>query len=142
MAQAFISYASDDATFADLTKMKLKETCIDVWLDHGSLRPGGECRNAIDNGISSSDTMIVIITPQSCQSPYVTYEWGFALGSGKKVIPLLLKDSEIHPRLADLQYLYFRNQRAGPWDDLFREINTKKVGRQNDDNETKSRRNL
>src|SRR5436190_23934664 len=33
---------------------------------------------------------------------------------GIKVIPLLLEECEIHPRLAVVQYLDFRNQRTGP----------------------------
>jgi CheY-like chemotaxis protein len=63
-----------------------------------------------------------MVTPQSCESPYVTYEWAFALGKGIRVIPLLLEDCDIHPRLAVLQYLDFRNQRKGPWEELAKEI--------------------
>ena len=72
----------------DLTKMKLKEAGISVWLDHGELRGGEEWRDSIDRGISNSHVMLVVLTPKSCESPYVTYEWGFALGKGKKVIPI------------------------------------------------------
>ncbi len=124
MAEVFISYASKDAIFADLTKMKLKEAGIRVWLDHGELRGGEEWRDSIDNGIASADVMLIILTPKSCDSPYVTYEWGFALGQGKKVIPILLEDATIHPRLEVLQYLDFRDPRSGPWNELFDEIKT------------------
>lgn len=86
MPQAFISYESSDANFADLLKLKLKDAGIDVWLDHGALRAGEEWRNAIDAGISSSEALLVVITPRSCKSPYVTYEWSFALGKGIRVI--------------------------------------------------------
>ncbi len=122
MAQVFISYASKDAIFADLTKMKLKEAGIRVWLDHGNLRGGDEWRDAIDQGIATSDVMLVVLTPSSCESSYVTYEWGFALGMRKKVIPILLEDANIHPRLEVLQYLDFRDPRSGPWNDLAKEI--------------------
>ena len=122
MAQAFMSYASKDALFADLARMKLKEAGVQVWIDHGALRAGEEWRRAIDEGISSSDVLLVMITPQSCESPYVTFEWAFALGKGIKVIPLLLEDADIHPRLAVLQYLDFRNHRTGPWEELIQEI--------------------
>ncbi len=62
MAKVFISYASKDSIFADLTKMKLKEAGISVWLDHGELRGGDEWRDSIDRGITTSDTMLVIVT--------------------------------------------------------------------------------
>ena len=122
MAQAFMSYASEDAVFADLAMMKLKEAGVQVWIDHGALRAGDEWRNAIDEGISSSDVLLVMLTPQSCKSPYVTYEWVFALGKGIKVIPLLREDCDIHPRLAVLQSLDSGNPRTGPWEALAREI--------------------
>jgi CheY-like chemotaxis protein len=122
MAQAFMSYASQNAIFADLARMKLENAGIQVWIDHGALRAGEEWRNAIDEGISSSNVLLVMVTPQSCESPYVTYEWAFALGKGIRVIPLLLEDCDIHPRLAVLQYLDFRNQRKGPWEELAKEI--------------------
>jgi CheY-like chemotaxis protein len=124
MAQAFMSYSSKDAIFADLARMKLKEAGVQVWIDQGSLRAGEEWRRAIDEGISSSDVLLVMITPQSCESPYVTYEWAFALGKGIKVIPLLLETANIHPRLAVLQYLDFRNHKSSPWEELIREIVT------------------
>jgi TIR domain len=48
MPQVFISYASHDAIFADLTKMKLHAASIQVWLDTGALHAGAEWRKAID----------------------------------------------------------------------------------------------
>jgi CheY-like chemotaxis protein len=124
MPEVFISYASRDAIFADLAKMKLQAAGIEVWLDQGALRAGAEWRMAIDEGLSSANVVLVVITPQSCKSPYVTYEWAFALGRGKKVIPVMLEGTtdDLHPRLVVLQYLDFRDPRAIPWDALFKEV--------------------
>jgi CheY-like chemotaxis protein len=124
MPQVFISYASHDAIFADLARMKLLAANIQVWLDQGALRAGAEWRNAIDEGISSSHVVVVVVTPSSCKSAYVTYEWAFALGKGTSVIPVLLEGNveDLHPRLAVLQYLDFRDRRALPWASLFKEI--------------------
>ena len=124
MPQVFISYASRDSIFADLAKMKLQAAGIQVWLDQGGVRAGAEWRKAIDEGIASSHVVLVVITPQSCKSSYVTYEWAFALGKGIKVIPVLLEANtdELHPRLAVLQYLDFRDIRALQWESLFSEI--------------------
>lgn len=133
MPQAFISYESNDAVFADLVRMRLKDVGIDVWLDHGALRAGEEWRNAIDAGIESSDVLLVVITPRSCNSLYVTYEWSFALGQGIKVIPLLLKEAKVHPRLGVLQCLNFVDQRKGPWEELFQEINGTAVVSEHED---------
>jgi CheY-like chemotaxis protein len=91
-------------------------------MDQDSLNVGEEWRNEIDLGIIDSDALILILTPESCTSSYVTYEWAFAIGRKKKVIPLLYKPANIHPRISVLQYLDFTNQRKGPWDQLFNHI--------------------
>src|ERR1039458_5562286 len=122
MPKVFISYSTKDAVFADLAKMKLNAEGVEVWLDHGDLRGGDEWREAIDQGISGSDALLVILTPASCASSYVTYEWGFALGLGKKVIPLMREDAAVHPRLEAFQHLDFRDHRTAPWAALAIEI--------------------
>ncbi len=123
MPNVFVSYATGDEFFADLTRMKLQEAGIGVWYDKDSLRVGEEWRQAIDEGISSCDVCLAVLTPASCSSPYVTYEWAFALGRGIKVVPLLVEGAEIHPRLRVLQYLDFRDSKKAPWAELIKEIN-------------------
>jgi CheY-like chemotaxis protein len=122
MPKVFISYSTKDAVFADLAKMKLNEEGVDVWLDSGDLHGGDQWREAIDHGISNSDALLVILTPDSCASSYVTYEWGFALGMGKKVIPIMREDATVHPRLEAFQHLDFRDHRTAPWANLALEI--------------------
>lgn len=122
MPQVFISYSKENAVFADLTMFKLDAEGINVWLDAGDLRGGEEWRSSIDKGIAQSDAMIVILTPASSASAYVTYEWGFALGMNKRVIPILQEDCEVHPRLEAIHYLDFRDHRSAPWDALASQI--------------------
>lgn len=122
MAEAFICYSSEDAIFADLLRLRLRDGGVEVWVDEGRIHAGDEWRRAIDDGIRSADVCLVVLTPASCESPYVTYEWGFALGRGIKVIPLLLKEAELHPRLSVFQYLDFRDTRQAPWEKLLEEI--------------------
>ena len=136
MPKTFLSYASEDAIFADLARLKLQDAGIDVWIDAGNLRAGEEWRNAIDEGISTADVLLVVLTPESGKSPYVTYEWAYALGSGIRVIPMLLQDADIHPRLSVLQYLDFRDQRKGPWDQLCHEIHQSGNSTTESDNDT------
>lgn len=122
----FISYSTKDSVFADLVKMKLNAVSIDVWLDQDKLNAGQEWRNEIDLGIIEADAFILILTPDSCKSAYVTYEWAFAIGRKKKIIPLLYKSSDIHPRIDVLHHLDFTNQRKGPWEQLFTQIEKSK----------------
>lgn len=59
----------------------------------------------IDQRIQESFAVIVILTEGSVQSPYVTYEWSYALGAGIGVLPLLRRheaaEQNVHDRLHD-----------------------------------------
>ncbi len=124
----FISYNSQNEDFAELVKMKLEKENIQVWKDTSQIEAGTEWRNEIDQGLLNSDIVIVLLNELSTKSPYVTYEWAFALGNGKTIIPILLEDCNTHPRITILQYLDFKDSKR-PWDKLVERI--KKVGKSN-----------
>lgn len=122
MPQVFISYSEKDSIFAQLAKEKLEAEGIKVWLFEGDLHPGENWREAIDKGIFSSDVLMVILSPESSASSYVTYEWAYALGKGIKIIPIMLKETKAHPRLEPMQYFDFTNSKMMPWSNLVKEI--------------------
>jgi hypothetical protein len=62
------------------------------------------------------------MSPDSINSHYVTYEWAFAHGLGKPIIPLLYQKTDLHKKLSDLQYLDFTHRTIRPWDQLFERI--------------------
>ena len=47
---------------------------------------------------------------------------GVCMGKGEKVFPIMLKQTQLHPRLESLQYLDFTNRAARPWDELINSI--------------------
>ncbi len=112
--KVFISYSSIDGDFAELMKMKLESAEITVWRDAHEILAGQEWRNEIDYGLLNADLVIVLLNKNACNSSYVTYEWAFALGNGKKIIPVLLEPCAIHPRIEVVQYLDFQNGKR-PW---------------------------
>jgi hypothetical protein len=120
MAHVFISYKHEDCDFVfDTLKPKLEVTGFDTWIDEERLRAGEDWRLEIDQAIRDSFAILAVITPESMQSQYVIYEWSFALGVGRKVVPLVLKTvAQLHPRLEGKQILNFTNRRTRPWDKL------------------------
>jgi hypothetical protein len=118
----FISYSSADADFAENLSTKLQQNGFDVWLDQGSLYAGDDWREGVDEGLSWSDAVLVVLSERSAASAYVTFEWAFALGKGSAIIPILREKSVAHPRLTGLQYLDFSNPRVRPWEKLFAEV--------------------
>ncbi|NOR44765.1 MAG: TIR domain-containing protein [Candidatus Delongbacteria bacterium] len=118
----FISHNHNDADFAELLKLKLEKNGLTGWIDNERLKIGQDWREEIDIGIKNSIAVIAIMTPDARKSEYVTYEWAFAWGKGKKIFPIMLKQTQLHPRLESLQYLDFTNRASRPWDKLIESI--------------------
>ena len=119
----FISHSKEDADFAELLKVRLHKHHLDAWIDEDRLRPGIDWQREIDIGIRRSKVVLAVMTPDAKQSDYVTYEWAYALGTGKTVIPIMLKQTAMHPRLSTLHFLDFTNRIGRPWKRLLYEVN-------------------
>src|SRR2546423_2228200 len=117
----FISYKHEDGDFAEILIYKIKEASFETWVDNDRLHAGEDWRAEIDSAIKNAIALVVVMTPEAKASEYVTYEWAFAWGAGVKVIPVLYKETPLHPRLEALQYLNFTDRVVRPWDTL---INT------------------
>ena len=119
----FLSYSTKDHHFAELLTVKLKEAGIDVWRDQSRLRAGTNWQQGIECGITESLAVIVALSENSAESSYVTFEWAYALGNGRDLIPLKLNECSIHPRLQTIQHLDFSVPGALPWESLIERIN-------------------
>lgn len=120
----FVSHSKVDGDFAELLKLKLERDGYSVWIDVDRLGPGVDWRQEIDEGIKNSKALIAVMSPEARESEYVTYEWAFAWGTGVKIIPVMLRQTTMHPRLATLQYLDFTNRIARPWSKLLSAVGT------------------
>ena len=122
MSHVFLSYSRADHFFAQLALLKLQETGVSVWVDQGQLRAGSDWRVAIDKGIAESFAVVLALSEDSARSSYVTYEWAYAIGKGKAVIPVRLNECEIHPKLVGIQYVDFSIPGHQPWSELVERI--------------------
>lgn len=130
--QVFISYKSEEVMYAREVKEQLHKEGFTGWYDD-VLRAGDEWQQVIDNAIRDSLAVIVIVTPLSLTSHYVTYEWSFAMGLGKRVIPIIyekLPTSKIHSKIdPNVRHLIdFTDSKN--WDELYtslREIHDAEV---------------
>lgn len=118
MAHVFISYNQADADFAENLCTHLEQAGIETWMDRDNLKPGQNWSEDIDRGIRTSFAVVVVMSPEARASEYVTYEWSAAIGAGIPVIPAVVKDTSLHPRLGRVQHLDFTNIKVRPWDDL------------------------
>ena len=122
MSTVFLSYSKKDYFFAELLEIKLFEAGITLWRDQGQLRAGMDWRQGLETGISDCLAVVVALSANSAKSSYVTFEWAYALGKGKAVIPMKLNECSIHPKLASIQYLDFTVPGALPWESLIERI--------------------
>src|SRR4051812_35843126 len=114
MATVFLSYSRRDYFFAELLDIKLTQAGMKLWRDQGQLLAGKQWREEIDKGIASSLAVLVALSANSAESSYVTYEWAYAVGNGKPVIPIKLNECPVHPRLDIVQHLDFTIPSALP----------------------------
>jgi hypothetical protein len=122
MPKVFLSYSTKDHYFAELAAIKLEASGVDLWRDQGHLRAGSDWRSGIERGIAESIAVLVALSQNSAESSYVTFEWAYALGKGKTVVPLKLAACNVHPRLQTIQYLDFSVPNALPWNLLIEHI--------------------
>ncbi|HEU4557893.1 MAG TPA: toll/interleukin-1 receptor domain-containing protein [Longimicrobium sp.] len=115
----FISHAREDGDFAENLKGRMAQRGFTGWIDIDILEAGVDWRTEIDRALLQSCAVILVLSPDSKASEYVTYEWAYGLGLGRSIVPLLLRETPIHPRLEPFQYLDFTNRAARPWDRLF-----------------------
>ena len=117
MSYFFISYDREHIHLAEAVQQKVERAGLACWIDQ-NMPFGVEWKLTIDTKIKASVAIIVIVTGESLKSGYVTYEWSYALGLGKRVIPLVFESIEkkdMHPKLDDRNYGSFVNSRTRPW---------------------------
>jgi TIR domain len=122
MPTVFLSYSQKDHVFAELVESKLADAKISLWREQGQLRAGSDWQQRIEQGISESLAALIVLSTNSAESSYVTYEWAYALGKGKALIPIKLNECLIHRRLQTIQHLDFTVPGSLPWKDLIKTI--------------------
>ncbi|MFD8543455.1 TIR domain-containing protein [Streptomyces sp. NPDC059649] len=101
----FLSYAAQDATEARRLEQELALTGIDVWSDR-KLKAGDQWTQVITEALESAEVILVLISPSSLASEWVTREWQVALMRSKRVIPVLVNGAtfaDLPPALAEIQ---------------------------------------
>jgi hypothetical protein len=99
MKQIYLSYAARDRENAGNCRDELTKAGYRVWVNRDA-RAGQNWQYAVTEAIKESAVIIALLTPNSVDNVYFTYEWSFALGAGKKVIPVIFRGVEgPHPHL-------------------------------------------
>lgn len=91
---AFISYSHDDREFAARLSARLHLAGLSHFRDTDQIAWGEYIPDRIHSALNQATHLIVLISPGSEQSQWVSYEMGFARGRNIVLVPYLL-----HPRM-------------------------------------------
>jgi len=90
MSNVFISHASSNLQDALGIKKHLVDLGFTVWMAAEDIQPGVNFAEEITKSISTSDAVIVLLSPESIASPHVKREVNLTIDGQKFLIPVLL----------------------------------------------------
>jgi tetratricopeptide (TPR) repeat protein len=90
----FISYRRTDSAFVDRLEVDLRVRDFDTWLDRRDLasRGGANWKRELQIAIDRAHALVLVLTPEAADSPYVGWEYRYAALLGRPIYVLLLKD--------------------------------------------------
>ncbi|HEY9636569.1 MAG TPA: TIR domain-containing protein, partial [Coleofasciculaceae cyanobacterium] len=110
MTQVFISYAEADKGIREKVGKTLMRHGFTVWGHEVDIKTGIDFQEAIKQGIEEADNIVYLLSPDSLRSQYCQQEIDYALVFKKRIIVLLIEDTELAqaaPYLQVLQYIEF-----------------------------------
>lgn len=94
MTDVFISHAKADQPLAEFLHRHLTQEGLSVYLASVSMAPGERWMPAILNSLRSSTWVICLASRAACESDWILQEMGVAIGTNKKLVPIVW---DIHP---------------------------------------------
>jgi TolB protein len=113
MTQVFISYSQKDIEIVRQLAKDLEKADFDVWWDISDLKGGDAWAQTIQAALKKSEYCVIVLSPNSVESEWVTKEYIFAIEQGIRIIPILYKTCEVPLALANIQYIDFRGDKYG-----------------------------
>ena len=105
MGTVFISYSHTDANVADQIAEILEQLDIAYFRDLKDIEWGDAITSSVKDGLTNASAVVVIISPGSLKSHWVSYEVGFATARGTRLLPYLTHPSLDPPGfITDLAY--------------------------------------
>ena len=116
----FISYSHADKTFVDRLATQLVKAKVSVWLDRWELNLGDSLITKVQDAITDSSALLVILSKSSVESEWCKKELTSGLLRELEerrvvVMPVLMEDCEIPLFLRDKLYADFRTNFDDGW---------------------------
>jgi len=112
MASLFISYSRKDKEAARKLTEALKGQEFDFWIDWEGIEPTVDWWREIEKGIEGADNFLFLISPDSASSNVCKQEIEHAVKNGKRLIPVVVRDTkaeEVASELRPLNWIFLRD---------------------------------
>jgi hypothetical protein len=109
--RAFISHATADDSYVAEMAALWHAMDFDVFNDVSAIQPDEQFWPRIEQGITASEALVVVITAASNASDWVRREVAFARSLGRKVIPVWIEECPVPDIFADRDVIDFRPRR-------------------------------
>jgi WD40 repeat protein len=110
LTQVFLAAVDTDEAIKEKIRKTLMRESFTVWTNKTDIKTGTAFPEAINQGIEGADNFVYLISLDSLNSEYCQWELNQALANNKRIIPLLVAetDLELIPlQLKKLQFLDF-----------------------------------
>ena len=91
----FLSYSTKDRYFAVWLKDEFRKDNLAVWRDGDKLEPGSLWMDEIMKALEACRAMVLLLSPDSVESQYVTLELDAFQSRGKPIFPVLVRPCNI-----------------------------------------------
>jgi hypothetical protein len=120
MFDVFISYGHQDQAWVRTLAENLYRAGLEVFYDEWEISPGDVLVHRLDEGIRTSRSGILVVSPASLARPWVMEEYAAmltrAVAGQQRLIPVLFGESELPPFLASRVWVDFRHADGPEYD--------------------------
>lgn len=107
--RVFISHIHSDSDWVrSFVDQLLSAGQENVWCFEREVAVGEPWADKVENGLRSSEYIVLVVSPGSINSSWFNFELGASLGMGKKVIPIVdkeLKAGDLPGPLRSMRYI-------------------------------------
>jgi WD40 repeat protein len=110
-SDVFISYSRRDREVVERLASALESRGRTAWVDWADIPPTAEWMTEIKAAIDASDTIVVVLSPDSVASPVCSEELEAASAANKRIVPVVVREvtsAEVPPELSKRNWLFLR----------------------------------
>ena len=103
--RVFISYERADADVARQVRAHLAAAGVATWMDEYDIPVGAYWPDEIDKGLTASDIVVGILSPESMTSRNVKNEWDWAIQNDKRLLLIRVAPTVIPHRYVSINFI-------------------------------------